>query len=103
MKSDMAHMTAVSISSHRNPRCILRERRLASEGCQGGDGLGFQQQILKFYANPGCLAASDCMRAWCELVKAKRAVGIVVYDSLTRQHGPQLTAHTGQKTRKPLR
>ena len=37
MKSDMAHMTAVSISSHRNPRCILRERRLASEGCQGGD------------------------------------------------------------------
>ena len=42
MKSDMAHMTAVSISSHRNPRCILRERRLASEGCpeggEGGDG-----------------------------------------------------------------
>ena len=42
MKSDMAHMTAVSISSHRNPRCILRERRLASEGCpergsRGGD------------------------------------------------------------------
>ena len=39
MKSDMAHMTAVSISSHRNPRCILRERRLASEGCpEGGEG-----------------------------------------------------------------
>ena len=62
MKSDMAHMTAVSTSSHRNPRCILRELRQASEGglteaLRESDGAGRKPQLPKKSA-PNLAASS---------------------------------------------
>ena len=66
MKSDMAHMTAVSTSSHRNPRCILRELRQASEGglteaLREGDGRresrSFQKNVRQTWPPPRFMRA----------------------------------------------
>ena len=66
MKSDMAHMTAVSTSSHRNPRCILRELRQASEGglteaLRESDGAGRKPQLSKKKCAKPCRLLAVCV------------------------------------------
>ena len=105
MKSDMAHMTAVSTSSHRNPRCILRELRQASEGglteaLRESDGAGRKPQLPKKVRQT--LPPPRCMRAYALVSDSAMLMSTSTHFDTTARataDGPQ----KGQNTREPLR